>query len=374
MLKAIKIRLYPTLEQKTILNKHFGATRFVYNRALNFKVTEYERDKTKYSKFDMIKWVTEFRKSEEFPWLQEIKCETIQNQIDGLDTAFTKFFKGSGFPKFKKKSNNQSFTSKQAIKILENSNKIVFFSHKIKFKTSKEYALELRLPTTKIKKVTYSKDNCNHYYASILVEVPDFNEDRTNITKEIGIDLGLKEFLVTSDGFKVENPRFLRNSLNKIKKLQRKHSRKKKGSANRERSRIKLAKAYKKVTNQRKHFMHCVTNELINENQVISLETLKVKNMIKNHKLALSIADVSWSSFTSILEYKAFNRGAEIRRIDTFLPSSKKCSCCGQIKEDLTLADRTYVCVNCGLIIDRDQNAAINILDYSKDVKNLKLK
>ena len=198
-------------------------------------------------------------------------------------------------------------------------------------------------------------------------------EDRTNITKEIGIDLGLKEFLVTSDGFKVDNPKFLRSSLDKIKKLNKLHSRKKKGSNNREKCRLKLAKMHKKIANQRKHFIHCVSNELLNENQVLCLETLKVKNMIKNHKLALSISDVSWSAFTSTLEYKANNRGAEIRRIDAFLPSSKQCSCCGNIKTDLTLGDRTYICTNCGIILDRDHNAAINILEFSKDVKNLKL-
>lgn len=369
MLKALKIRLYPTHKQTQLLNQHFGSCRFVYNKALDYKKTEYERDKTKHSKFDMINWVTNFRKSPDFPWLQDIKCEVVQNQIDGLDAAFKGFFKGGGYPRFKKKSSRQSFTSKQTFKILENTNKLVFYKQKIKFKTSAEYAKLLR--TADIRYITYSKDTCNGYFASVFIKTLDVIEDRTNITAEVGIDLGLKEFLVTSTGEHVANPRFFRKSKNKLAKLQKKHSRKKKGSKLREKSRLKVARCYQKISNQRKHFFHTLTNKLLDENQVISLETLKVKNMIKNHKLALSIADASWSTFVSMLEYKAGWRGVEVRRINTFLPSSKTCSCCGNIK-DLTLADRTYECESCGLVIDRDENAAINILKFSKDKNNLK--
>ena len=370
MIKALKIRLCPTHKQAQVLNQHFGACRFVYNQALNFKKTEYELYKRKYSKFDMVNWSTQFRNNSGFPWLQDIKCEVIQNQIDTLDFAFKRFYKGAGYPKFKKKSNNQSFVSKQNFKILENTNKIFFFKNRIKFKCSLKYSTLLR--TSTIKRVTYSKDTCNNYWASVQIEfMPEF-ENRTLITPEIGIDLGLKEFLVTSKGEHIENPRFFRKSKNKLAKLQKRHSRKKKNSKNREKARLKVAKCHKKITNQRKHFFHNLTNKLLNENQVISLESLQVKNMVKNHNLALSIQDAAWSTFVGILEYKAIWRGAEIRRIDTFLPSSKTCSCCGTIKEDLTLANRVYECNNCGLVIDRDENAAINILEFSKDIKNLK--
>jgi len=369
MLEALKIRLYPSYKQAQMLNQHFGSCRFVYNKALDFKKTQWETSKIKHSKFDMIKWVTDFRKNPDFPWLQEVKCEVIQNQIDNLDSAFQGFFKGGGYPRFKKKSNVQSFTSKQTFKILENVNKIVFYGQKIKFRTSLEYVKLLR--TSKIKRITYSKDAAGTYFASVIVEVPELNEDRSNITNEIGIDLGLKEFLVTSDGERIGNPRFFRKSKTKLAKLQRRHSRKMKGSKAREKSRLKVAKCHKKIVNQRKHFFHQLTNKLIDENQVISLETLKVKNMIKNHSLAMSIQDASWSTFVTMLEYKAKWRGAEIRRINTFTPSSKTCSCCGNVKE-LTLADRTYECFNCGLVIDRDENAAINILEFSRNPNNLK--
>jgi len=369
MLKGLKIRLYPTLRQAKMLNQHFGSCRFVYNKALDFKKTQWETSKIKHSKFDMIKWATDFRKNHEYPWLQDVKCEVIQNQIDNLDAAFKGFFKGAGYPHFKKKSNVQTFKTKQTFKILENTNKLVFYGQKIKFKTSLDYASLLR--TSKIKYITYSKDTTDTYFASVLVEIPELNEDRSNITNEIGIDLGLKEFLVTSDGEHIENPRFFRKSKTKLTKLQKRHSRKLKESKNREKSRLKVARCHKKIYNQRKYFFHQLTNKLLDENQVISLETLKVKNMIKNPNLALSIQDASWSSFVSILEYKAKWRGAEIRRINTFLPSSKTCSCCGNVKE-LTLADRTYECFDCGLVIDRDENAAINIREFSRDPNNLK--
>jgi putative transposase len=369
MLKALKIRLYPTWKQTQMLNQHFGSCRFVYNKALDFKKTQWETSKIKHSKFDMIKWVTDFRKNPDFPWLQEVKCEVIQNQIDGLDNAFKGFFRGGGYPRFKKKSNVQSFTSKQTFKILENVNKIVFFSQKIKFRTSLEYVKLLR--TSKIKRITYSKDAAGAFYVSVLIDAPILNEDRSQITNEIGIDLGLKEFLVTSDGERIGNPRFFRKSKTKLAKLQKRHSRKMKGSKAREKSKLKVAKCHKKIVNQRSHFFHQLTNKLIDENQDISLETLRVKNMIKNHSLAMSIQDASWSTFVSMLEYKAGWRGAEIRRIGSFLPSSKTCSSCGNVKE-LALADRTYECLHCGLVIDRDENAAINILEFSKNEHNLK--
>jgi putative transposase len=347
MLKALKIRLYPTSKQKSILNSHFGSCRFVYNQALNFKKTQWETLKTRYSKFDMINWVTNLRKNEEFSWLQDIKCEVLQNQVDGLDNAFKGFFRGNGYPKFKKKSSKQSFTTKQTFKILSNTNRLVFFGEKIKY-------------------ITYSKNSCNQYWASVLVEYIPKIEERSGINDEIGIDLGLNHFLVTSKKQFTENPRFFRKSKIKLAKQQKSFSRKKKDSKNREKARIKVAKIHQKITNQRNHFFHDLSNQLINENQVISLETLRVKNMLKNEKLAMSISDASWSKFVNMLQYKAIKNGVEIRRIDTFCPSTKTCSSCGNVQE-MSLKQRTYECGNCGLVIDRDINAAINILAFSKN-------
>ena len=213
MYKALKIRLYPTYKQAQVLNQHFGACRFVYNQALHFKKTEYELYKKTYSKFDMFNWIVFFKNSGEFPWLKEIKAETLQGTITNLDTAFNRFFNGSGYPKFKKKCNTQSFTSTQSFKILENVNKIKFFKHKIKFKCSSEHLTLLK--SSKIKQITYYKDACDNYWASVFIEFEMAQEDRSLITNGIGIDLGLKEFLVTSNGEHVENPRFFRKSKDK---------------------------------------------------------------------------------------------------------------------------------------------------------------
>jgi putative transposase len=231
--------------------------------------------------------VTSFRKS--IDWMSEIKCEVIQNQMDNLDKAYKSFFRGSGYPKFKKKSNNQSFLSKQNFKILENSNKIVFYGNKIKFKCSEENSNEIRI--SKIKTVTYSKDCCGMYYASILIEFNPVVLEKT--TKSIGVDLGLKSFLVSSDNLIIENPKFLKRSQIKLIREQKRLSRKTKGSNNRNKQRIKLAKVHNKISNQRNHFLHQISNKLINENQVIYMENLNVKGMLSNHNLSKSISDSS---------------------------------------------------------------------------------
>ncbi len=366
MLKTIKLRLYPTVKQKVVLDKHFGSCRFVYNQALNYKNKLYQDSSISVSKFDMIKWVTEFRKSSEFEWLQEIKCEVIQNVIDPLDRAFDGFFSGGGYPKFKKKSYSTSFLSKQGFKVLPD-NRLVFFGNKINFKCSSRDSKVLL--DNKIKQITYSRDNLFQYWASCLIET---QEDLTlsKLDKEIGIDLGLKSFLVTSENEVIKNPKFYRNTELKIKKLQRVYSRREKGSNNKEKARLQLAKVHKKVANRRNNFLHEVSRKLVNENQVIAAETLVVKNMIKNHKLAKSIQDVSWSRFMGILEYKVLWYNRELRRIGTWEPSSKTCSCCGWKNKDLTLKDRIFECQECGSIKDRDLNAAINILEFSRKDKN----
>jgi len=362
-LKAIKIRLYPTFKQQTVLNQHFGCCRFIYNNALNYKETLYSNYKINVSKFDIIKQITDVKKEDDFIWLNDVKAECLQNSIDGLEAAYKSFFKGNGFPKFKNKKSKQSFVQKQNLKILENTNKLVFYKNKIKFKCSKNSQDELRI--SKIKRITYSKDNLNNYYASILIE---FEPKQLKInTNEVGIDLGLKHFLITSDGEFVDNPKFFRKSEKKLAKQQRKLSKKTKGSNNKNKQRIKVAVIHKKISNQRNYFLHNVSNKIINENQVISLETLMVKNMIKNHKLAKSIQDASWSTFVTMLEYKSNWYGREIKRISTFAPSSKTCSNCGWYNPQLTLSDRVFTCEECDYIEDRDINAAKNILNFSRE-------
>jgi len=362
VLKAIKVRLYPNKEQQNLLNNHFGACRFIYNATLNYKKVMYSDYKIKLSKFDLFNELVNVKQDSNFGWLNDVKAECLRESIANVDTAFKNFYRGNGYPKFKNKKSKQSFLQTQNFKILENSNKLVFLKNKIKFKCSESNTHELR--TSKIKRITYSKDNLNHYYASILIEN---NKDLTlsKLNNEVGIDLGLKYFLITSDGEFIDNPKFFRKSEQKLAKQQRFFSRKKKGSNNKEKARIKVAKIHKKIHNQRNYFLHEVSNKIIDENQVIHLETLTVKNMIMNHKLAKSIADASWSKFVTMLKYKALWRGRELHQISRFSPSSKTCSNCGWVDVDLTLGNRIFKCENCNHTQDRDLNAANNIKNFS---------
>lgn len=368
MLKAIKIRLYPTFKQKELLNSHFNGCRFIYNSALNYKMILYKDYGIKKSKFDIIKELPEVK--EEFSWLKTIKAEVLQNVIDVLDKAFQNFFRGNGYPKFKNKRVKQSFTSNQNFKVLENTSKIVFLKNKIKFKCS---GIDIKLlRTSKIKRITYTKNSTGQYFASILIET-EIQNPYNNTTNEVGVDLGIKSFLTTSEGEKIDNPKFLRKTENKLKKAQKNLSRKKKGSKNSNKCRIRLAKIHNKIQNQREHFLHKVSNKLISENQTIFVETLKVKNMLKNHKLAKSISDVSWGRFITILEYKSGWYGRNLIKIGTFEPSSKTCNNCGHKKEELSLSERIFNCEKCGHKEDRDVNAAKNIKQIGRNYPEFKL-
>lgn len=362
MLKGIKIRLYPTIKQQKLLDNHFNCCRFIYNAALDYKIKMYQWYGKSLGSFEIIRELLDVKKG--FSFLKQCKNEIYGLTIMDLEINFNKFFKrGFGFPKFKSKRGKQSFSFYFNLQI--KNNKLFFNKHNlISFKCG-ERCREI-LNNHKFKRITFSKNKANQYFASILIETNEAKVlPKTN--NEIGIDLGLKYFLVTSNGEYVENPRFLKKKLDKIKVENRKLSRKKKGSKNKEKQRIKVAKLYLKVTNQRKHFLHQVSNKLINENQVIAIETLQVKDMMNNHQLAQSISDVSWSEFTRILEYKCSWYNREIRKIGTYLPSSKTCSNCGWVNKDLILSDRTFECQVCNHIEDRDLNASKNILNFSRE-------
>lgn len=368
MIKAIKIKLYPTFKQQEMLDEHFNGCRFIYNSALNYKIALYNDYKINKSKIDIINELPDVK--EEFIWLKKIKAEVLQNTIDNLDKAFKNFFNGSGYPKFKSKKHKQSFTSTQNFRILENSNKIVFLKHKIKFKCSKRDAHLIR--NSKIKRITYSKNNLNDYYASVLIETNEHKKYGFT-DNEVGVDLGIKNFLITSNGEIFENPRFLKKSENKLKKQQRFLSKKSKGSKNYKKQRIKLAKIHKKIQNQRNHFLHDVSNKLISENQTIFIETLRISNMIKNHKLAKAISDVSWGNFVLMLQYKAKWHNKNVINIGTFEPSSKTCYNCGHINQNITLNDRVFICPICNYNEDRDINAAKNIEKIGRNHPEFKL-
>ena len=354
MLKSFRYRLYPTSEQSVLLNKHIGSSRFVYNLALETKQMAWAGNRVNLNCFDLIKQLPELKK--ECEWLKEINSQSLQQPIRNLDNAYTRFFKGQGnFPKFKKKSNGGSFNVPQNVSL--ESGKLVI----PKFKEGIDIVLH-RSTKGSIKQATISKTPTGKYFVSILCDtkedVPTKAPIKENTT--IGVDLGIKTFLVTSDGEVFDNPKFLRSSISKLKFVQRKFS-KNKGK----RTKNKLAKLHEKVSNQRKDFLHKTSSKLISDNQTICIEDLNIKGMLSNHKLALSISDCGWSMFVDMLEYKAEWYGKNVLKIGRFQPSSKLCSCCGNINKELTLKDREWTCSKCNTLLDRDVNASINIKNFA---------
>ena len=356
MLKAFKYRLNPNEEQIVLLNKHIGASRFIYNLALETKQIAYAGNKHNLSCFELHSQLVSLK--EELPWLKELNSQSLQQSITNLDKAYTAFFKGQNdFPKFKKKSNGGSFNIPQRVKV-ENGKLVI-----PKFTKKNGIDIILNRPLKgEIRQATISRTPTGKYFVSILCETGEQNKSKPKIKEEttIGIDLGIKDFAITSNGEVFDNPKYLRKAQDKLKYIQSKYS-KNKGK----RTKQKLAKLHEKVTNKRKDYLHKVSTKLVRENQTISLENLNVSGMIKNHNLAQAISDVSWSTFVTMLEYKAEWYGTNILKIGRFEPSSKTCSNCGYINKELTLKDREWTCVKCNAEHDRDVNAAINIKNFS---------
>jgi len=354
VLKAFKYRINPTHKQTILLNKHIGSARFIYNLALETKQMAYAGNRINLDCFALIKQLPDLKK--ECEWLKEINSQSLQQPIRNLDNAFTRFFKGQGnFPNFKKKSTGGSFNIPQNI-ILENDKLIV-----PKFKEGIDIILHRPIKGT-IRQTTISRTPTGKYFASILCETNTGCKAKNKIkeSKTVGIDLGIKTFIVTSDGKEFDNPKFLKKQLARLKYTQQRFS-KYKGK----RTKRRLAILHEKVSNQRKDFLHKVSSELLKNHDSIAIETLQVANMLKNHKLAQSIQDAGWGMFTDFLKYKADWYGVNILEIGTFEPSSKTCSCCGAIKKELTLQDREWACKSCGTLLNRDVNAAINIKNFA---------
>lgn len=359
MLKAFEYKLYPTEQQKVLLNKHFGCVRKIYNLALALKKNIWEKDKKNISCLDIKKLLPKWKK--ELIYLKEVNSLSLQQAVLNLDNAYKRFFKKqSGFPNFKSKNKNHfSFAVPQNTKIDFDNSKIYIpkFLEGIKVKLHRSF-------NGVVKSSTVKKNPSGDYLISILAEVEsDYTPKENKNTEPIGIDLGLKEFLITSNDQREANPRFLKTSLKRLKRLSRKLSKTKKQSNNRDKRRVKLAILHQRVANQRKDFLHQVSAKLTDYNEVIVVETLKVKNMIKNRCLSRAIADVGWSKFVNFLEYKLKNKSGKLIKIDTFYPSSKTCNSCNHKNIDLILSDRIWICVNCNETLDRDLNAAKNIRD-----------
>lgn len=370
MLRAVKIRLYPNKTQEQTLNRVLGCYRFVYNQMLAQKQNAYKTDKTNLKVTDLSKWFHgTLLKDEQYAWLKEQNTKVMKQAIRQMDGAYQKFFKQhTGFPKFKSKKDKQSALFPYEAISKHNTFETRHISlttqlKNIKFRCSDLYFSRLQKYNTNIRSATLSKTKSGNFFLSILIEMEDAELKRFEHTNEqVGIDLGVKDFVITSDGEVFENKHFFKNEENKIKKLQRQLSKKVKGSNNRKKAQVRIAKLFERITNKKDAYIHYVTNELLTYFDTIFMEDLNVQGMLRNHHLAKAIQDVGFYKFKETLVNKALVNDKQVVFVDRFYPSSKTCSVCGYKKRDLMLSDREWVCPVCGTKHDRDINAAVNIL------------
>ncbi|PSB15480.1 transposase [Phormidesmis priestleyi ULC007] len=355
MLKATKVRIYPTDEQVIQLSKDFGATRWLWNQLLFVMSQTYKETGKGVSAYDMKKRIPELKK--EFEWLKETYSQCLQQSVLNLSQAFQNFFEGRAkYPTFKSKFNRQSVQYPQNVKVeSESTIKFPGFLGIVKAKIHRE------LPDGKLKTVTVSKTPDGRYYASLLMDDGIAKPEITSDGKAVGIDLGLIDFVVTSDGSKFCNPKHLKKHAKNLKRKQQKLSRKAKGSTTRAKARKMVAKVHSKITRVREDFLHKLSRKLVNENQVVVVENLAVKNMVKNHTLAKAISDAGWGKFCTMLKYKAEFDGKTYLEVDRFFPSSHLCSNTLLQIPKMDLSVRAFDCPHCGQRHDRDVNAAINI-------------
>ena len=374
MLRAVKIRLYPNKTQEQTLNKVLGCYRFVYNQMLALKQNAYKTDKTNLKVTDLSKYFHgTLLKDEQYEWLKEQNTKVMKQAIRQMLSAYDKFFKQhNGFPKFKSKKDKQS-----ALFPLEAISKHNTFETRhislttplknIKFRCSDLYFSRLQKYNKNIRSATLSKTKSGNFFLSILIEMEDTELKKFEHTNEqVGIDLGVKDFVITSDGEVFENKHFFKKEEKQIKKLQRQLSKKVKGSNNRKKAQVRIAKLFERITNKKDAYIHYVVNELLTYFDTIFMEDLNVQGMLRNHHLAKAIQEVGFYKFKEILVNKALVNDKQVVFIDRFYPSSKTCSVCGYKKQDLRLSDREWVCPKCGTKQDRDINAAVNILFEGK--------
>ena len=352
--RTYQFELQPTQEQKALLDKHFGCVRFVFNHFLNERKEQYQADKKSDNYYKQAATLTELKKKEETAWLKEVNSQSLQFALRCLDTAYVNFFRGNAkFPRFKSRKKKNSFTVPQFAKLKGGRFFAPKFKEGIKVNVHREVKGE-------IGKCTLSKTPTGKYFVSILSEEQYQPKEKTGSV--CGVDLGLKDFAITSDGVKFKNNKYTKHYEKELAKAQRHLSRKTKGSNSFERQRRKTARIHEKITNSRMDNLHKVSHRLVSDYDIIALEDLNVKGMVKNHKLAKHISDASWGTFIRLLEYKADWNDKQIVKVNRFYPSSKTCGGCGWINQDLKLSDREWTCNSCGVVHDRDVNASVNIL------------
>lgn len=367
ILKAFKFRLYPNKEQENHIVQMFGCNRYIYNKALETKIQHYQQTKKSLSRYELSNGLL-INEKREHDWLRLPYSQTLQMTLTNLDIAFTKFFrKQAGFPKFKSRRDKQSVQYPQNVRVDWENSTIYFPKIKeVRAKLSRRFE-------GKIKTCTLSKTKTEKYFVSILVETPETITAKLSVMEEtaVGVDLGIKSYICTSDGTTVQYPRFLRRAQQKLKYYQRRASKKNKGSYRRRKVMRYVTKLHEQIANQRADWLHKLSTRLIRENQTICLEDLNVAGMQQNHCLAQSVSDCSWSKFVEFLKYKSEWHGVNLLFIGRFDPSSKTCSVCGHIKRDLQLSDREWDCPDCKTHHDRDRNAAQNIKNFALSDKNL---
>jgi putative transposase len=354
--RAYKYRVYPTEEQKHVLARTFGCARFVYNWALRHKTDAFYQEQKRLYYKDLSEALTLLKQQDGYSWLAEVSSVPLQQALRHLDKAFLNFFEGRAeYPTFKKKRKKQSATyASNAFKWDGTSLTLAKMTTPLDIRWSRP------LPDgTTPSSITVTKDCADRYFVSILVE--EDIKPLEPVEQSIGADLGLKEFVILSTGEKVGNPKFFHKDEKKLAKAQRRHAKKRKGSKNRDKARKKVAKKHARIADRRRDFLHQLSTRLIRENQTICVESLAIKNMVNNHHLAKAISDVGWSEFVSQLEYKAAWYGRNLVKIEKWYPSSRRCFDCGHILDSLTLDVRVWTCPECGVVHDRDINAAQNI-------------
>lgn len=367
MLKAVKIRIYPNKTQENTLRSLIGSYRFVFNQCLSYKKERYETEKKNTSLSDLGHHFHQTLRGE-YEWLKEHNTKVLKQSIINMEQAYKNFFKQKkGFPKFKSRYDEQKVrfpqeaVSSNTFNEEESRLNLTKAICGLRFECSDRDRAYLYKNKLGIKSITILKTKTDKFFASILIDGDLLRDIENPIRESVGIDLGIKSLLSLSDGTSVDNPKWIRSNERQLKKLHRQLSKKVKGSNNRHKAKLKLAIAHEKIKNKKQDYLHNITTKIVSENQVIVLEDLCVSGMMKNHKLAKSIQELGLHELKRQIEYKSAWYGRDLVMVSRWFPSSKMCSCCGNIKQDLKLSDREYICENCGLVIDRDENAALNI-------------